>query len=87
MPVEYRVWVHPVKSGDDYYFAFKTPHAALAKYNAIRFSSKYAQVEKPITATFERGRKYYAKEHVTTHGEYAYYESSGRNSVDEMLGL
>ena len=87
MPVEYRVWVHPAKGGDDYFYAFKTPHEALAYYNKARFSSKYRIVEKPITATYDAGKKRLVREHPTTRAEYAYHESSGRNSIDEMLGL
>jgi hypothetical protein len=91
MPVEYRVWVHPAKGGDDYFYAFETPHEALRFYNKVRFSAKYRQVERPLTAT-STGKRW--KERHTTSAEYAWFESSGRNegspfkaTMDEILGF
>lgn len=59
---EYRVWCHPAKGGDDFYFAYKTLVGAKNAYAKIARKKKsmgLIRVESPCAVVYDkRYRKY-----------------------------
>jgi len=78
----YRVWVHPTKSGDDYYYRFKTLREAVIWYNKNKGNPKFAEVERPMIAVGDK-EKYITQKEL---GNYSQPHNTYLDSVRNLVG-
>ncbi len=51
--VEFRIWVHPMSGGDDYYHVYGTLQYAASEFKKLQASGNYRVVEYPIAVVRE----------------------------------